>query len=160
MTCAVDGCEKHAARRGMCSMHYYRWKKYGDPLVVCTQGPPATPVLERIEARTVRQENGCWHFTGSLYKGYGQIQTGSNYDGTRKPRQVHRVAYEILVGPIPEGLQLDHTCHNDDPLCPGGDVCLHRRCWNPAHLEPVTPGENTRRSSHVGGSRVSQKTPA
>lgn len=45
----------------------------------------------------------------------------------------HRVAYELAVGPIPEGLQLDHLCRNT-------------RCCNPAHLEPVTQAENARRS--------------
>lgn len=141
-------------------MHYYRWRMHGDPLTVKSHGPEVTPIVERIERRTERQPNGCWHYTGSLSAGYGQIQTGSAADGTRKPRHVHRVAYESLVGPIPDTLQLDHTCHNDDPTCPGGRACLHRRCWNPEHLEPVTSGENTRRSSHVGGPRVRQKTPA
>lgn len=44
----------------------------------------------------------------------------------------HRVAYEMLVGPIPEGKQLDH-------------LCRQRTCWNPAHLEVVTGRENTLR---------------
>lgn len=46
--------------------------------------------------------------------------------------QAYRFAYEHFVGPIPEGLELDHLCRN-----PG--------CVNPEHLEPVTHGENTRR---------------
>lgn len=53
----------------------------------------------------------------------------------------HRVAYELLVGPIPSGLVLDHTCHNGTN-CSGGAECLHRRCVNPAHLELVTNREN------------------
>jgi hypothetical protein len=54
----------------------------------------------------------------------------------------HRVVYTLLVGPIPEGFTLDHTCHNADSTCPGGWGCPHRRCCNPAHLEPVTHQEN------------------
>lgn len=45
--------------------------------------------------------------------------------------------YMMLIGPIPEGLQLDHTCKN-------------RRCINPLHMEPVTHKENTRRGSNTG----------
>lgn len=44
----------------------------------------------------------------------------------------HRVAYELWVGPIPEGMELDHRCKV-------------RACINPAHLEPVTHAENMRR---------------
>lgn len=45
---------------------------------------------------------------------------------------VHRVAWETVYGPIPEGMHIDHLCNN-------------RRCMNPAHLELVTPRENQRR---------------
>ena len=45
----------------------------------------------------------------------------------------HRVAYALAVEEVPDGLQLDHLCRN-------------RSCCNPAHLEPVTPGENSRRA--------------
>jgi hypothetical protein len=55
------------------------------------------------------------------------------WDGQRV-RGAHVFAYVLLVGPIPEGLHLDH-------------LCRVRRCVNPAHLEPVTPGENVRRGN-------------
>jgi hypothetical protein len=76
---------------------------------------------------------GCWLWTGQANKGgYGAFSVGSRYDGNRRGVRAHRWAYEALVGPIPEGLQLDHLCRNPP-------------CVNPAHLEPVTHAENMRR---------------
>jgi hypothetical protein len=67
----------------------------------------------------------CWLYTGPVNSsGYGTIHD----------RPAHRWVYERLVGPIPTGLPLDHTCRV-------------RRCVNPAHLEPVTVRENVMRSS-------------
>lgn len=78
--------------------------------------------------------NGCWEWTGNITaKGYGLFTVRPG------PRtvSVHRFAYELVVGPIPEGLQLDHLCRN-------------RKCVNPAHLEPVTNRENYMRSPRTG----------
>ena len=95
--------------------------------------------LKRVLRST---ESDCWLWAGAVNnKGYGQI----GVDG--KTRSTHRVAYEVAHGPIPEGTQIDHTCHNADTTCPGGTSCVHRRCINPAHLEAVTQGENERRAS-------------
>lgn len=72
--------------------------------------------------------NGCWEWTGCTNsKGYGCV----HHDG--KVRLTHRVSYELLVGQIPDGLQIDHLCRN-------------KRCCNPKHLEAVTAQENTRRA--------------
>lgn len=72
--------------------------------------------------------SGCWNWTAFINEGgYGMITND------RKPRRAHRISYEIHVGPIPNGLDLDHLCRN-------------RRCVNPSHLEPVTRKENLRRS--------------
>jgi hypothetical protein len=75
----------------------------------------------------VQKTPTCWLWTGQIDRhGYGTIKR----DG--KMRRAHREVFEMEVGPIPEGLQPDHTCRV-------------RHCVNPAHLDPVTSGENTLR---------------
>ena len=82
-------------------------------------------------------ENGCWEFTGFILpNGYGQL--GRNL-------MAHRVAWEAANGPIPEGMILDHLCHTRDLSCVANTDCPHRRCVNPAHLEPVTSQINNLR---------------
>ena len=88
-------------------------------------------ILSRI---TINAE-GCWIISGSKSHGYGQISV------KHIPRRAHRISYEVFVGPIPEGLELDHTCH-DPQICAGGSACPHRACVNPAHLMPVTKAFN------------------
>ena len=56
----------------------------------------------------------------------------------------HRAAWEAEHGPIPPGAVVDHTCHNTDPDCPGGNSCPHRACVNLEHLALSTPGQNVR----------------
>lgn len=71
----------------------------------------------------------CWIWTGETVKGgYGRTTVA------RRKTLVHRAVYEALIGPIPEGLTLDHLCRNT-------------ACYNPAHLEPVTLRENILRSN-------------
>lgn len=77
----------------------------------------------------VNETTGCWEWQRSLdRKGYGVRAVG------KLNKRAHRVIYERLVGPIPEGLVLDHLCE------------VHR-CVNPEHLEPVTNAENVRRAA-------------
>jgi hypothetical protein len=78
-------------------------------------------------AKKIEVEDECWRWLGARTgHGYGN----ATWDG----RQIgaHRLVYELLVAPIAKGLQIDHLCRN-------------KLCVNPAHLEPVTPAENTRR---------------
>jgi HNH endonuclease len=73
--------------------------------------------------------SGCVEWTGGKVgrdRNYGQITV----DGVSV--YVHRFAYEFLVGPIPDGMVIDH-------------VCLNTLCVNPDHMEPVTTSENVRR---------------
>lgn len=93
-------------------------------------------------AKVTKVESGCWQYAGAPnpVNGYCAITIRG------KGSPVHRVAYEIFIGPIPEGMEIDHLCHTRDLDCPGGIDCPHRRCVNPEHLEPVTRTENNRRS--------------
>lgn len=86
--------------------------------------------------------NACWPWLGNTDR-YGYGRFGKNAAGA------HRIAYELMVGPIPDGLSIDHLCHNADTTCAGGITCQHRRCVNPMHLQAVTNRENLRRSRHV-----------
>jgi hypothetical protein len=96
--------------------------------------PPGPPPAERILARTTVQNNGCWTCSlGLTGNGYAMIRIGSRTDGTSRRVPVHRFMYELLVGPIPQGLDLDHVKERG---------CTSRACWNPEHLEPVTNLEN------------------
>lgn len=56
-----------------------------------------------------------------------------------------RYIYELLRGPIPDGMFIDHLCHTYDIGCSGGVEDIHRRCLNPWHMEPVSRSENRRR---------------
>ncbi len=104
-----------------------------------------TPLERRFRERLDRRgPDECWPWPSVKTDGYGRIH---NPGGSPL---AHRVAYELLVGPIPDGLQLDHTCHTRAAhTCRGGPTCAHRRCVNPALLEPVTPKQNSLRSSAV-----------
>lgn len=153
-TCSIDGCGNPSRSRGWCASHYDRWRRTGDvradvPLVPRLRGTPEERFLASIEVHT----GGCWIWTNvvGMY-GYGQ------HSVDRRSVTAHRWAYEHYVGPIPENITLDHLCHTRDESCRGGPGCLHRRCVNPAHLEPVTMRENLSRSSNAPATLNTQKT--
>lgn len=92
-------------------------------------------VLDRFEAKIDFGE--CWNWIAATTHGYGVFR----YEG--RLRHAHIVSWELLVGPIPEGLHIDHLCRN-------------RACVNPDHLEPVTPRENTLRGAGFAAIRARQ----
>jgi hypothetical protein len=86
---------------------------------------------QRFWAKVVEEDNGCLVWTGATKpNGYGCFaRLGRAY-------HPHRLSYEWLVGPIPDGKEIDHLCRN-------------KACVNPEHLEAVTHLENIRRY-HAG----------
>lgn len=85
------------------------------------------PVEVRLDQNVIELETGCRIWQGSkVGAGYGVVSTGN------RRVYVHRLAYELANGPIPEGLEIDHLCAVKD-------------CVNPEHLEAVTHAENMRR---------------
>lgn len=104
-------------------------------------GPPLRrrrPLVDRLMDHVQKTDAGCWLWTARINPrdGYGY----TTVDGISVA--AHRAVYEALRGPIPEGLDLDHVCHNVDAACPGGIACWHRPCVNPDHLQPETRRQN------------------
>lgn len=134
-TCSIDGCERPTEARGWCELHYTRFRRYGDPLGGVRLGK-TTPLEARFWAKVDKSGlGGCWLWTAQITaSGYGGFWTG-------KPDFAHRYAYQLLVGPIPAGRQLDH-------------LCRVRHCVNPAHLEPVTGRENTLRGEGISATNA------
>lgn len=131
--CSIDGCDGNVFGRGWCSLHWTRWRRYGDPF---EQQRIRGDLTARFWSK-VSKTDTCWLWTGTLdVKGYGQF-----WDG-RVIARAPRFAYTFLVGPIPEGLTIDH-------------LCRVVACVNPVHLEPVTSEENSRRMHVARGHKPS-----
>lgn len=145
--CSIDSCERKHLARGWCAAHYTRWSKYGDPLA--DQEVAFTGRGLALEERLLRQReispSGCWAWTGPVNQqsySYGVMHVG------KRLSLVHRIAHELWIGPIPDGYEVDHVADRG---------CISTLCFNPAHLEAVTPQINTLRSTSFSAIN-SQKT--
>ena len=133
--CTAPGCDKpiRTRRSGLCEMHYFRQRRTGS-----LEDPRRTPE-QRFFARVTKSPNGCWLWDKGPTHGYGHFYAEGHQ------HFVHRWSYQHFVGPIPEGMTVDHRCHDEASGCPGGPACLHRRCVNPEHLMLATGPENASR---------------
>ncbi len=134
--CSIEGCENGGKiTRGWCAAHYSRWLRHGDPLMLSQRPTPEDRFWAKVDkhgpdgfhSQTGANLGPCWLWTPPPGTGgYGRL----GVDG--RMVLAYRFAYELLVGPIPVGLQPDH-------------LCRVRHCVRPDHLEPVTQAENIRR---------------
>lgn len=133
--CSVEGCNKPRHAHGYCNMHAQRVKRHGDPGGVLPEfivGDDEARFWAKVNKsgpvpETRSDLGSCWEWTAStgIY-GYGQFNPGGN----RGVVQAYRWGWTRFVGPVPNGMELDHLCRN--PLCVNYE----------SHLEVVTKTEN------------------
>ncbi|MDN5859950.1 MAG: HNH endonuclease [Pseudonocardia sp.] len=101
----------------------------------------ARPLIDRLFGNFTLEPSGCWIYTGHLSSGgYSQIALDN---GERQYR--HVASFELFIGTVRDGLQLDHTCRRP-------------ACFNPRHLDPVTARTNVLRSNAWGGTNARKTT--
>lgn len=111
-----------------------RWSKGQVERAVSAQDWSSPTVAERFWAKVDRRgPDECWPWNGAITGvGYGSLRVGTLAEPRTEP--AHRVAYALQVGPIPEGVTIDH-------------LCFDRLCQNATHLELVSRSENGRRGA-------------
>jgi len=136
--CIVPDCAGPYHARSLCSRHYVQWQRGKALPIPVPDAHPRTPE-ERFWEKVNKNGplwNGthCWNWIASTIRaGYGQFKTNDRISMHR----AHKWAYEQLVGPVPDGMELDH-------------LCRRRSCVRPIHLETVTHLENVRRGRGNG----------
>lgn len=104
-----------------------------DPVFI---GIPRFDSKVKVSETSFHNGTPCWEWQASKVNGYGVFSVGRG-----KGNLAHRYAYESLLGPIPDGLVIDHLCRN-------------KCCINPSHLEPVSQKENLNRAPTWQGNRT------
>jgi hypothetical protein len=118
--CTAEGCGQQQHAKKYCKKHYELARKSGEIVAAKKKSLP-----ERFWEK-VEKTDTCWNWTGQRNElGYGLMWLNGK-GGYR----AHRMAYELSIGPIPEGMVIDHRCHNAS-------------CVNPAHLRACTQKQNS-----------------
>lgn len=125
---AIEECDHPVRKRGLCNKHYQRWRRHGDTtaLVVRHEGGPEDRFWAKVDKHgpiSSLLSSRCWIWKAKMNRGYGQLRVGG------KNVYVHVFAYKLLVGPVQDGMQVDHRCFNG-------------ACVNPDHLRAVTIKQN------------------
>lgn len=116
--CEFEGCGAARVARTYCPGHHWQLMK----------GRDLTPILRMNSTERfwsyVEKSDRCWGWSGPMNgDGYGKFSIGT------KKVSAHRFSYELLVGSIPDGMEIDHSCRV-------------RSCVNPAHLQAATRKQN------------------
>lgn len=135
LECKHPGCDIPKAKsRGYCNAHYLRFIRGKE-----MDAPVRRPMSDRERFWTkVDKSASCWLWRGATHKGYGFF----HYKGAA--RLAHRVSYLWQNGEIPNGLEVDHMCHN-------------RACVNPSHLRLVTHSINGQNRASANSNSKSGK---
>ncbi len=131
--CSVEECGAPVEARGLCSKHYTRFIRSGSIETDLIVGDDAA----RLAANSRKTESGCIEWKKSKKLGYGTTYFRGRVE------QAHRVAWILARGPIPDGLQINHHCHN-------------RACINVEHLYLGTQKENMRDMDEAGRRRTAR----
>jgi hypothetical protein len=156
--CIVESdvqCPGRAEKKKMCGKHYRRVQRYGSPYITkLIRGDDEARWVSKVD--TSGGEDACHHWLGRTNAhGYGC------YHLQGKERLAHVVAWERENGPVPEGKQVDHECHNQavslGSCVPG--ICEHRKCCNPRHMQLRTQQEHSSVTKFPDGHSRGSKNP-
>lgn len=146
-TCKSCGTsESRRWRLGLCDGCYAGFLDSGARVRVVVRGIPGRRFMSKIDMDGPIPPDAslgpCWLWTGAVTEqGYGLFRVSD-----KVTELAHRWIFEHCNGPIPEGIHVDHNCHEWDVCALADFDCIHRLCVNLDHLKARTPAENNERS--------------